>query len=317
MTRYLLGDLPEAERARFEEDYFTDDELFENYLAAKDELIDAYARGDLPANQRQQFEEHFLSTNPRRERLKEMKELLAFATAASASEGKALERQRGVSRWSFLFSGLRVPSPALGFAMGVVLLIAALSAVWILINRSQSGSAPRAGITPAVVPTEIPTPSPLPTSSPGVAVPKPLDKGTESLPGPPPSQYPSSPDKPAPAATHVASLFLTPLLTRDAGPSNTLEIGPDTSEARLHLSFNASGYRTYSASVQTIGGELVWRAAPLRARQSGASQSVVVNIPVRVFRKKDYIITLSGRTAEGPAKEINDYFFTIQRTNNP
>ena len=311
-TRYLLGDLPEAERTRLEEEYFTDDELFENFLSVKDELVDAYARGGLTSQQREQFEKHFLSTPPRREKLHEAKQLIAFATAASASEGEVTARRRGVSWWSSLWPGHRVQSPALGFALAAILLVAALGAVWVFINRSQSGPEQRAAVT-RPVPDVGPSPSPWS----GATEPSPPgNKGTEKLTDPRPPQNTSSPEKPAPTATHVASLFLTPVLTRGSGPSNTLQVGPNTSEARLRLSFTSGDYRSYSASLETIEGEQVWQGAP-RVRSSGPSKSVVMNVPVRVFRKKDYIITLSGRRADGKTQEINEYFFTVQKTNKP
>jgi len=45
--RYLLGELSEAEQERFEEAYFADDALFEQFQAVKDDLLDAYARDEL------------------------------------------------------------------------------------------------------------------------------------------------------------------------------------------------------------------------------------------------------------------------------
>ena len=312
-TRYLLSDLTEEERARLEEEYFTDDELFENYLCVKDELLDAYARGDLTGQQRERFEKHFLSTPPRRERLREAKELIAFTTMAPATEAAALERQSGARWWSSLLSALRGPSPAFGFALAVVLLIAALGGVWMLIRRPQSQPPQHASVTPPSAP-EI------------VSPPQPDNKSAENLEGSRPAQNTSppthparpSPDvvarRPAPrSTTRVASILLTPILTRDVGPSNTLRVRPDTSAARLQIFFKGGTHHAYSAMLQTIDGEQVWRSASLKARPSGQGKSVIVNIPATVFRKKDYIITLSGKTAEGEMKEINEYFFTVQK----
>ncbi len=62
MTQYWLGELsPEAEQ-RLEDRYFADDDLFEQLLAVKEELFDAYARGELSEAERERFEQHLLQS---------------------------------------------------------------------------------------------------------------------------------------------------------------------------------------------------------------------------------------------------------------
>ena len=56
--RYLLGELPEAERAALEEAYFNDRRLFEQVVRAENELVDRYARGLLPPPVRERFEKY-------------------------------------------------------------------------------------------------------------------------------------------------------------------------------------------------------------------------------------------------------------------
>ena len=51
--RYLLGELPEAERDVFEEEYFSRDETLGALEAAEDDLIDAYCRDALSPEHRQ------------------------------------------------------------------------------------------------------------------------------------------------------------------------------------------------------------------------------------------------------------------------
>lgn len=74
LTRYLLGELPEEERAELEAEYFADPELFARLLATEDELIDAYVRGALLGQARARFEERFLRTGDQVQRI-------AFASA--------------------------------------------------------------------------------------------------------------------------------------------------------------------------------------------------------------------------------------------
>ena len=55
--RYLLGELPEEERTGIEERYFLDDEEFEQFEIAEDELIDRYVRDELSVEERRRFKE--------------------------------------------------------------------------------------------------------------------------------------------------------------------------------------------------------------------------------------------------------------------
>ena len=63
-TRYLLGELPEADRTAFEEAYFGDPQKFAAVSEAESALVDDYVRGQLPADVRRRFERAYLS-NPR------------------------------------------------------------------------------------------------------------------------------------------------------------------------------------------------------------------------------------------------------------
>jgi anti-sigma factor RsiW len=69
MTQYWLGELsPEAEQ-RLEERYFADGDLFEQLLAVREELFDAYARGELNEPERERFEQRLLHSPEGREDL--------------------------------------------------------------------------------------------------------------------------------------------------------------------------------------------------------------------------------------------------------
>src|SRR5215470_10491503 len=61
LTRYLLGDLPPAEKDQLEENYFVDDDLFVELLDAKDQLISDYLGGQLSPGDRERFERRFLT----------------------------------------------------------------------------------------------------------------------------------------------------------------------------------------------------------------------------------------------------------------
>src|SRR5262245_328184 len=67
--RYILGDMLAEERARFEEEYFENDELFEELVAAENEIADKYVRGKLSSAERQKVEQHFLHSSERKKEI--------------------------------------------------------------------------------------------------------------------------------------------------------------------------------------------------------------------------------------------------------
>ena len=322
LTRYLLGDLPEEERVRLEEEYFNDDDAFESLVAARDELTDLYARGELKGHARERFEQHFLSTEPRRRRAREAKELIEFSTRVAATEATA-GSARGV-RWWPPFLAAR--SPALRFALASLLLCVALGGAWLLVRRAGTGPAERAAVTPppdlgvaarpqsggesqarsgddvqgggATAPTPpAATPEPRRAQEPGRAV----------------NRAPERPAAPSRGAAHVASILLTPVLTRDAGQSNTLHLRPDTTAVRLQLPFRGGDYRRYVLVLRTVEGEQVWRGTVAATRAPGGGHAAVASVPARVFRRRDHTATLYGVTAQGESHEISEYFFTVSR----
>lgn len=69
IREYLLRNLAEADRARFEESYFTDDALLDRIEAEEDLLVSDYVLGHLPPEDRARFERALLATPYYRERV--------------------------------------------------------------------------------------------------------------------------------------------------------------------------------------------------------------------------------------------------------
>ena len=321
--RYLLGDLTEKERVRVEEEYFADDDAFENLAAVRDELTDLYARGELKGRERERYEQHFLSTGPRRQRAREAEELIEFATRAAAAEPTA-EGAREVSWWRFF---LFTRAPALRFALAALIICVALGGAWLLFRRAGAGSEERAAVTQTPTPETVQTPRPgVGTQSPpegesrdgvvGAATPTPPPATPEPRPDRTPGKSVNRapappPDAPSGAAAQVASILLTPVLTRDGGQPNTLRLRPETTTARLQLPFKGGDYRRYFVVLRTVEGEQVWRGAAAATRASGAGGTATVNIPARVFRRQDHTATLYGITPDGASHEVGDYSLTV------
>lgn len=96
--QYLLGLCSQADRERFESEYFEDEDAYQKMLTAEDDLIDAYARGELTGEERRRFEKRFLGSFEGRKRVKFAR---AFSGGVSARETTApvtLPGWRGAQR---------------------------------------------------------------------------------------------------------------------------------------------------------------------------------------------------------------------------
>jgi anti-sigma factor RsiW len=91
MIQYWLGELsPEAEQ-HLEERYFADDDLFEQLLAVREELFDAYARGELSEAERARFEQRLLHSPEGREDLEFARSFTGALDSESAANAPAPE----------------------------------------------------------------------------------------------------------------------------------------------------------------------------------------------------------------------------------
>jgi len=82
-ARYLLGELPDAEEAAFDERLLGGDPVAEELAMAEEDLHEAYARGELAPERRRRFEERVLAQRGARARLALTRELVERATRAA------------------------------------------------------------------------------------------------------------------------------------------------------------------------------------------------------------------------------------------
>ena len=142
--RYLLGELPEEERTGIEERYFLDDEEFEQFEIAEDELIDRYVRDELSAEERRRFEK--LLVAPGFTERVELAKLIAQRTASPVRQVAATPvtvpaQPARAGWWDRLFgSPAAVPAFRPAFAMSLIFLLLATTAfvfVWMKL-RAES-----------------------------------------------------------------------------------------------------------------------------------------------------------------------------------
>ena len=139
LIAYLLGELPEAENARIEEEYLGFDASLAPLVAMEAELYDAYARDTLSPARRRLFEQRFLVTPEQRWQLAFSRTLLRVPRSSATS-------QRA--------SWMRIPWPRLAATVAAVVLIAIM--LWWPVTKTPQQQIPQiAQQQPAIRPQVI------------------------------------------------------------------------------------------------------------------------------------------------------------------
>lgn len=150
IREYLLRNLADADRSRFEESYFADDSLLDRVEAEEDLLVSDYVLGRLSDDDRRRFEKALLGTPYYRERVETTTRL---RLRISRDRGvKQLGRTVAASGGSGLFPGRT--GVVVAFALLGVLLLASLVTALRLKEqltalRVELGSAVPAAVTTA------------------------------------------------------------------------------------------------------------------------------------------------------------------------
>ncbi len=134
IVRYLLGQLPDAERDHFEDRYFVNEALHEQLQAIEEELIDAYVDGELTGEDLTCFERLFIGSPER-----EHKILFAKFLRTGADRLAHLGRIRSIS------SEIREPENVPGAFGAIAALVGRPSPQGDSTGLSQSGEMPGIG----------------------------------------------------------------------------------------------------------------------------------------------------------------------------
>lgn len=283
IQRYLLGQVSAEEREELENHYFGDDDLFEEMVAAENDMIDAYVSGKLGAGERKQFENYFLSTPERQERVEFAESLMQHGSPRGATEAK-----RG---WLDLrgFSGMRL-------ALATVLLIVVAGASWLaIVNRKLIHQLEAARDAQADAQRQAQELSRQVVD---------LQKQA--------GQNPEIAELPAPGSA-ILSVTLASDLVRDVHrQQSTLHLSPDISEVRFLLNAGHDNSSAYTAVLEAVEGSRIWRTSGLAGRLTrGGGKVVIVQVPPNVLKRDDYVLRLFASTSAGRPTEVGTYSFRI------
>ena len=282
LTRYLLGELSEAEQTDLEQRYFNDSELFDELAAVRTDLIDEYVRGELPPDLRERFEKFLRGARSR--------EQVTFAEAlARAKAAREVEISRPpVGRSSFreFFTSYR--TPILAAAATLLLVIGLWAAYTILVReRPQLQQAQTEPPSMPATPTEI--------SSPKLSNPSPVASPTQTT--------------PLESKAVFATFVLTSGLVRGSSDGQKLVISKDVTHLKLQLMTEGAHLKNYEAVIRTPEGVEIWSNKQLP--ETGGV--VTISVPANVLKNGDYLVRLSGRTAENANASAGNYYFRLEK----
>ncbi len=137
MVRYLLGELSEEEKNKFEEMYFLDDQVFEDLQIVETELVDCYIRDEFSEAEQQRFRTHYLNSTERRAKVERAKCLMAAIAATGVRKAFLVERKLVRQAILDMFASVS-PSLRFTFAAAAAAILAFVSVTVVQNQRLRS-----------------------------------------------------------------------------------------------------------------------------------------------------------------------------------
>jgi hypothetical protein len=307
ISRYLLGELPDAECEAFEVRYFAESGLFDEITAVEAHLVDDYARGRLEPPVRKRFEQHYLNHPRRRERA-------AFAEALTATIDSLDSRaEKKASLWEALSKAIWArPAWRLSTALAGFLLV--IGGTWFLFTaRDNTGSevaqAPlpistatqpnEEAISPAPAASVLPTLEPAPQQS--------VNSNAPLRPTPAKSIEP----QPAPRTVSLA-LQIGAVRGSNSGSTPVMVIRGGTAAARLSIDVDNTAYPSYRLILTTFSGTPV-TSRTIKIKSPASRPDLSVNVKASTLRETDYILTVVGVSEDGTTDTIGKSLFRVKR----
>jgi hypothetical protein len=307
LTRFLLDELSESERAELEAEYFADPHAFNHLEHIETDLIDDYAHGRLDRQTRTRFERAYLANPNRRARLKFAETLAARPAQRQGSvETSALDS----SWWRKPVWLLRSHRPVLAFSLVMALSLLVLGTVLLLMqsNRLRADlarlEASRAREQEYEAELQRQLADEQKRSQELRAA---LERASNSS---------ASQTGPSAGATPAfVSLLLTVSGIRGAEPAPpaTLVIPKGTEQVHLQLTFKDTDYLEYQIVLRAIGGAEILNRRNLKLNINRAGATFTVSLPASKFAGGDYMLTLRGASQSGDFEDVSKSLFRVEK----
>jgi hypothetical protein len=301
IARYLLGELPEAEQTKLEEQAFSDSDYLQQVRAVEKDLMDEYARGELSGPEREAFEQRFFASAHRRRQIEFARALMQVAGESPARESSA---RASTSWWDSLFLFGRGLSPALRFALAALALFMVIGGVW-LFRESTRSRREQAQIQP---PSEA-----TPRGQQNAPFKSAAEQRVQNEPPATPSPANRLEGRQTPPPL-VASLLLLPGTSRGSEGHPQLSIAPATSTVQLRVVLESGDeYKTYGLQLRTVSGKVVRSQTGLTAHAGPVGRAVRLTLPASLFITGDYELTLNGINEQQRAEPLGYYYFSVRK----
>ena len=309
MTRYLLGELSESERADLERRYFADSAFFERLSQCESDLMDDYARGRLSPETRERFEKAYLADPERRARLR-FSEALVAKLDREVSPGLIPQEAETTSWWQKLFVPFIGGQRALAFSFAVLLLMV-LGSAWLLLrtSRLRNELAQTRATEAAREQHERELQQQLiDEQARNQQLIAELDRERSQ---PTPEIGIASPKNTAPA---FVSLLLVASGVRGAETkSPTLSIPAGTQEVRIELKTAENEYQSYQLELHALGGKAIFDRKKVKPTITKSGANFGFSVPASRFTSGDYILTLKGVTPTGEVEDVSKSLFRVEK----
>lgn len=271
---YLLGELGEAEREQFEEQFFHDPELREVALLVEDELVEDYSAGTLGAQEREQFLRHYLTTPHQMHKLEMTKALNEYVDRHPSIEpdltpdlpSEPVERREGLLTQRP--SRRRIFRLALARVLGLCIVTVGGVLLWqyisraILLWRLQELNA------------------------------------TNTISGRNSGQ--------------ALGVTLSPERSRGMGRAvQEIVVPEDVGFVRLTLTSVPEGYDQFNVEVRPLDGREVFTISSVRLEGDAGARHVSINIPPELLKRGDYLLKLISIKTPEQSQEVADYFLRV------
>ena len=299
---YLLGDLTSAECDRIERTYLKEQDVLDQLLAVEDDLVDEYLSNELEPEERRKFELHLLRTPRQHERLTNARLLVQTIELRQAHVSKmhyGVVAQVGT--WLDRLAQKRV------LAFAIVLLL--VFAVWVAIRNRQINE--RLHVLEAERAHLIEEQRRLSEKLSDVAQQNTISNqkapqiAEESI-------TTNSTQNRHGNLTSIAT-FVLPVTTMRGSSGSSFRIDPDMREVQLQAQILNPEYKSYEADLQTADGQSVSKWKKLKSVQGANGAAIVIRMPASKLRGRNYVLRVSGITAEGRIEDAGLYAFEIKQ----
>jgi len=290
LTRYLLGEMPEEEQTDFEMRYFSDGQLFGELCARRNNLIDSYVSGRLAPPMRERFEAGIDKSWAINERIRFAETLQGTIDTRSVGLTSASQTRYGQTRAalsSFVASYGRLIIVA-------AILLALLGVGWLILRSryQESVDVDQAGSgNPSSASADNPaTDRPNLTTSPATAQTR--DNSGSIL------TVPLTSDLTATASDARADVLVLPSIVL----------------VKLILIVDDPRDADYTAVVTTAKDAEIFKTGSLKPHSNDAGRGVELYVPANRLPDGDYIVHLSGVTANNETIAAGNYYLRVRKS---